>query len=122
AFTAAGSEVRSTVRTLQRLEVEEGRVPNGPVLSRTVSIWAQADGFLYRMVRNIVGALVAVGAGRHDPEWPARVLAGRRREDGAATAPPQGLTLWTVDYGDRVLHWSPYLDAGCGVDGAVPVG
>jgi tRNA pseudouridine38-40 synthase len=57
-----------------------------------------ANAFLLHMVRNIVGALLEVGAGRRDRDWPMRLLAGRDRAAGAPTAPPHGLYLVSVNY------------------------
>ncbi|MFS8583347.1 MAG: hypothetical protein FWJ61_10890, partial [Limnochordales bacterium] len=92
AFRAAGSTpVRSTVRHLQALEVERA----GP----RIDIVATADGFLYHMMRNIVGTLVMVGDGRRPPEWVADVLASGRRELAGPTAPARGLCLVLVEYG-----------------------
>ena len=59
----------------------------------------EADGFLYNMVRNLVGSLVEVGRGRREPSWIAQVLAARDRKLAGMTAPPQGLFLVNVDYG-----------------------
>ena len=56
------------------------------------------DGFLYNMVRAIVGTLVEVGKGSRDVGWPAEVLAKRDRRCAGQTAPPRGLFLVRVDY------------------------
>ncbi|MDI3316662.1 MAG: tRNA pseudouridine(38-40) synthase TruA [Bacillota bacterium] len=88
AYQAAGRPVASTVRTLERVEVEE----RGPVLLVRVG----GAGFLYRMVRRIVGALVAVGWGRARPEEPAEALV--TGWSAAATAPAEGLCLAEVRY------------------------
>ena len=53
------------------------------------------------MVRNIAGALMAVGDGRQDPGWIARLMAGRDRTAAADTAPPDGLYLVEVEYPAR---------------------
>ena len=58
----------------------------------------RADRFLPHMVRNIVGNLVEVGLGTQSVEWFVNVLASRDRRVAAAGAPPQGLTLWSVEY------------------------
>ena len=66
-------------------------------------IEVEADGFLYNMVRNIVGTLVEVGRGAGDEAWPARARRRRpphRRAAGAAA----GLTLVSVDYSMRIAH------------------
>jgi tRNA pseudouridine38-40 synthase len=50
------------------------------------------------MIRNIVGALVAVGTGRRRPSWLPELLAARDRTLGAATFMPDGLYLTGADY------------------------
>ena len=90
AFRGAGCQSRSPVRRLERL-----------VVTRTgeyVHIEVRANGFLYHMVRNIVGALVRIGAGEAEPRWMADLLASRDRRQGAPTAPPEGLYLAEVHY------------------------
>jgi tRNA pseudouridine38-40 synthase len=62
-----------------------------------------ADGFLPRMVRNIVGALVEVGQGRQNPGWISDLLARRDRRLGSVVAPPQGLLLWRVGFDGDVI-------------------
>lgn len=90
-FCAAGSASPNHVRTLQRLAVgEEGDL---------LLVEAKADGFLYKMVRNLVGTLVEVGRGALAAEDVERILAGRDRRLAGPTAPPQGLILWEVEYG-----------------------
>jgi tRNA pseudouridine38-40 synthase len=84
-------EGATTVRTLQRLEWE--RDPQG-VLVATV----QADAFCHSMVRSLVGALLAVGEGRHPVEWPASLLGLGVRASEVTVAPPHGLTLEAVEY------------------------
>lgn len=91
AFSAfAGEERNDTVRTLRRLDI----VRRG----RGVTIVAEADGFLYKMVRTLVGALVAVGYGKLTPEDVGGFLAAARRTPAVETAPPQGLFLVRVEY------------------------
>ncbi|MBE1874306.1 tRNA pseudouridine(38-40) synthase TruA [Myceligenerans pegani] len=65
----------------------------GLVVARVV-----ADAFCHNMVRAIVGASIAVGEGRRPVEWPAELLANRRRTAGAAVVPPQGLVLEEITY------------------------
>jgi tRNA pseudouridine38-40 synthase len=91
AFTALnGSERENTVRDLRRLAV----VRRG----RRLRITAEADGFLYKMVRSLVGALVAVGEGKLTPGDVRAILRNRVRIPAVQTAPPQGLFLAKVLY------------------------
>ena len=94
-FEAAGSPRVSSVRTIYDLTIERR---SGDFLERVI-FEVEADGFLYNMVRNLVGSLVEVGRGRQEPSWIARVLAAQDRKLAGATAPPQGLFLVSVDYG-----------------------
>lgn len=63
-----------------------------------VEIRAQADGFLYKMARSLVGFLVRVGKGELAPSTARRILAARQRTAEVPTAPPNGLFLWRVYY------------------------
>jgi tRNA pseudouridine38-40 synthase len=58
----------------------------------------QADSFCHHMVRALVGASLAVGEGRRESDWPARVLAGRVKDPAVSVVPPHGLTLEEVGY------------------------
>lgn len=90
-YSANSKTVRKdTVRRVRRVSVSR----KGALVEVTVD----GDGFLYRMVRSIVGAMVHVGLGRRDPEWMAERLRSGRREPGVVTAPPQGLYLVKVVY------------------------
>jgi tRNA pseudouridine38-40 synthase len=62
-----------------------------------------ADRFLHHMVRNIVGSVVMVGRGLHEPSWLGAVLRGGDRRMAAPTAPAHGLTLVRVLYGPGPL-------------------
>jgi tRNA pseudouridine38-40 synthase len=57
-----------------------------------------ADGFLYRMVRNLVGALVKVGLGKISVEEFVGILRACSRSRAPATAPACGLYLMHVNY------------------------
>ncbi len=90
AFRAAECQARSPQKTLDRLAIaREGEI---------VRIEFHADAFLHHMVRNIVGALVYVGSGRHPPRWVAELLEGRDRSRAAPTFAASGLYLHGVDY------------------------
>lgn len=83
----------SSVRTILDLEVR--RAPHDPDL---VWVEVEANGFLYNMVRTIVGTLTHVGRGRRPESWPAEVVAAQNRCSAGETAPPQGLFLLWVAY------------------------
>jgi len=84
AFHSAGRPVASTIRNLYRLRICAAR---GEIV-----ITAEADGFLYHMVRRIVGLLVEVGKGRLTPSTMVR------RKVIPPTAPAKGLCLMKVNY------------------------
>lgn len=89
-FRAAGSEVKTSERTLT--EATMAWAGDEIVLSFT------ADGFLRHMVRNIVGTLVEVGRRRRTPGEIVGILEARDRRVAGMTAPPQGLYLVQVLY------------------------
>jgi tRNA pseudouridine38-40 synthase len=90
-FSALNGEEREDhVRTLRRLDVTSR--------GERIRIMAEADGFLYKMVRSLVGALVAVGQGKLTPDEIAAILSEQRRTHRVKTAPPQGLCLAKVFY------------------------
>jgi tRNA pseudouridine38-40 synthase len=60
----------------------------------------RADGFLYKMVRNLVRAIVKVGEGRGTPAQLAEILAAKDRKLAPGTAPASGLVLESVEYPD----------------------
>jgi tRNA pseudouridine38-40 synthase len=93
-FQAAGADRVSTVRIISELEILPKRFDGHAALWVRVT----ADGFLYNMVRNIVGTLVLIGKRRKPVEWIVEVLAARDRQCAGPTAPPHGLLLWRVDY------------------------
>jgi tRNA pseudouridine38-40 synthase len=85
--------------------VDSGNVPRlrsretcDPNYTDFITIEIEADGFLYNMVRAIVGTLVEVGRGSRPESWPADVLHAVDRRLAGPTAPPQGLCLIRVQY------------------------
>ena len=84
-FQSAGSPKETTVRTVYDLTIEAS--------DDTVLILVSGNGFLYNMVRIIVGTLVEVGLGKRSPESMADIIASCDRQKAAHTAPPQGLYL-----------------------------
>ena len=83
-------EGATTIRDLQRLDWSRD--------GDRVTAHVTADAFCWSMVRSLVGALLAVGEGRREPDWCATLLKAQRRSSEFAAAPPQGLTLVGVDY------------------------
>ncbi len=70
-----------------------------------------ANAFLHHMVRNIVGLLLEIGAGKQSPEWAGQVLAARDRAQGGVTAPADGLYLSGVCYPDCfAMNRNPIFD------------
>ena len=93
AFTALngqGEAQENTVRDLRRLRL----VHRG----RRVRITAEADGFLYKMIRSLVGLLVSVGEGKVSVADVRAILASKERTARVLTAPPRGLFLVKVFY------------------------
>ena len=90
AFRAAECQAKSPVRTLASVSIAEA----GDVLRFDF----RANAYLHHMIRNIVGALVYVGAGKQAPVWMAELLAGRDRTRAAPTFAPDGLYFTGVDY------------------------
>ncbi|WP_347352020.1 tRNA pseudouridine synthase A [Intrasporangium sp.] len=84
-------EGATTTRTL--LELSWVRLPDG-VLAATV----RADAFCHSMVRSLVGAVVAVGEGRRDVRWPARLQERTERAGEVLVMPARGLSLEEVVY------------------------
>ncbi len=93
--TPRGTVRRITMCSVRRIGPWWGESATGTL----VEVRIVADGFLPRMVRNIVALLVEVGQGKQPVEWIDRVLETRDRRLGGGTAPPHGLTLWRVGYG-----------------------
>lgn len=92
AFQNTGTDVKTTVREVTAIDQVSGEYPDEVVWRFT------ATGFLKQMVRNMVGCLVEAGRGRIAPEQVRAVLKGCDRTQAPPTAPPQGLTLESVEY------------------------
>lgn len=90
AFCSAGSSVENKVRTVRRSQVERA----GELVTYTV----EADGFLYNMVRILVGTILDVTAGRLTTDSVVRALREGFRDCAGATAPANGLFLDEVWY------------------------
>lgn len=85
----AGSASKDPVRTLYRADIAE--------TEEEITLEFEADGFLYKMVRNLVGTLFDIAGGKISASIPC-ILAARDRCKAGSAAPPQGLFLIKVDY------------------------
>src|SRR5262245_11818863 len=92
-FRASECQAKSPVKTLSRVAVDRA--------GALVRFDFSANAFLHHMVRNIVGALIAVGSGRKPPAWIGELIAARDRTQGAPTFPPDGLYFAGADYDAR---------------------
>ncbi|GGX04104.1 tRNA pseudouridine(38-40) synthase TruA [Streptomyces chryseus] len=84
-------EGATTIRTLQQLSWERGA---DGIITATV----RADAFCHNMVRSLVGAMLFVGDGHRDADWPGKVLAAGVRDSSVHVVRPHGLTLEEVGY------------------------
>ena len=90
AFMSEGSDIKDTHRTVKYLEISR----DGDMIDIRIA----ADGFLYNMVRIIVGTLCDVAAGRIAPDGIPEIIASCDRSRAGITAPPEGLYLNRVVY------------------------
>jgi tRNA pseudouridine38-40 synthase len=89
-FASAADRRESSVRTIFRCDVTAE--------DKWIYVNVEGDGFLYNMVRNIVGTLVEVGVGRWEPEKMNEILEAKNRTAAGRLAPPQGLCLIWIKY------------------------
>ena len=89
-FRAAACQANTPVRTVHHLKV----IKAGDYIVLDV----RANAFLHHMVRNIVGNLVYIGAGKHSVEWMQEILFSGDRALAAPTFSPNGLYLTSIDY------------------------
>lgn len=89
-FQAADKKERMSVRNIRRISIRK----DGPV----INIEIEANGFLYNMVRNIVGTLIEIGRGKFPPGSMRRILRAKDRTLAGPTAPAKGLSLIQVKY------------------------
>ena len=95
-FTNLGSAVGSKVRTITRLDIipQEGGL----------RLEFEGNGFLYKMVRNIVGTLLEVSIGKKTPTQIPQLFAALDRRVAGAAAPAKGLFLVNVNYAECFLN------------------
>lgn len=90
AFCAQGSSVKTTVRTVSKVEVKKE--------NELIEITVEGTGFLYNMVRIIAGTLIEVGKNKKTPEMVQEIIEGKVRKEAGMTADAQGLTMDEVFY------------------------
>lgn len=90
AFRAAECQAKTPVRTVHSIAIEQS--------AERIDLVIRANAFLQHMVRNIVGSLVYVGAGKQPQQWIAQLLASRDRTKAAPTFAPEGLYLEKIEY------------------------
>lgn len=89
-FSNLGGNVKTSVRTVYSVNITK----NNNVIELTIS----GDGFLYNMVRIVVGTLVAVGRGKYPPEHIREIIKAKNRRSAGNTAGASGLTLYDIQY------------------------
>ena len=92
-FAAVGGNSKTFERTLFRCQVKED--------NRFIKVVCVGDGFLYHMVRIIVGTLIDVGRGRISPQEIPAIIASQERRRARLIAPASGLTLIHVNYSEE---------------------
>ena len=89
-FCNVRTDVENTVRTITDLDI----LTNG----NEITIRITGNGFLYNMVRIIVGTLIRVGRGFYEPEKVKEILEAKDRKTAGVTAPAHGLMLVEIKY------------------------
>jgi len=92
-FRAAQCQSISPVRHVRAIQVTR--------LGDKIVLEVSANAFLHHMIRNMVGVLLAIGAGKANVEWAKEVLLAKDRRKAGLTASPKGLYLVTVEYPDH---------------------
>lgn len=95
AMQSVGTDVKSTVRTVHYFDIAR----DGDLIECRVC----ANGFLYNMVRAMVGTCVYAAEGKFTPDDVPAILEGRCRTNGGPTAPPGGLYMTKLWYDEDIL-------------------
>lgn len=90
AFKNLGSSVKTSIRTISQLDIVKNE--------ELIKIYIAADGFLYNMVRIIVGALIRVGEGKIMPNEISDIIESKQRSKAGKAVPANGLCLEEVFY------------------------
>lgn len=99
AYCAAGSQVKTTVRTVYSIDIKTSESRG----STDIEFFVTGNGFLYNMVRTLAGTMLYFAAGRLNEEDIRCSLEEGDRGAVGKTMPAKGLTLETVDYGRRIF-------------------
>ena len=91
-FCASGSSIEDKVRTIWQADLEYDES------QRRLIFTFRGDGFLYKMIRIMVGTLLKIGNGRMDPDSIPLILEQKNRNLAGPTASPEGLYLMEVEY------------------------
>ena len=94
--TAGGIPRETTIRTITDISITEED-------TRTV-IRVTGDGFLYNMVRILVGTLIEIGTGKKEAQEMKYIIASTDRSKAGFTAPPEGLYLEEIYFDDEFKH------------------
>ena len=89
-FSSVKNPKKSTVRTVSDIAIERS--------DDLITLRFTGDGFLYNMVRILVGTLIEVGDGRRNPDSILQIFSSKNRELAGFTAPAEGLFLWEIKY------------------------
>lgn len=89
-FNASGGGAKTTVRTIYSIEIEKD--------GQDVKVYVTGNGFLYKMVRSLVGFLIAVGLGKATEEDALQMLNSGKRSQKGKTLQAKGLCLVKVEY------------------------
>ena len=89
-FASSKSKKKSNVREIYSITINKNK--------EVIDIFVEGNGFLYNMVRIIVGALIDVGLHRKSPEDIKEMLERKDRSQASDTAPAKGLYLYSVKY------------------------
>ena len=92
-FCNIRTNTTDTVRTVEQIQI----IQNGS----DITIRITGNGFLYNMVRIIAGTRIRVGRGFYTPERVKEILEAKERTEAGVTAPPNGLVLVGIDYGEK---------------------
>lgn len=100
AFETNWPQRSTSVRTVFDVACRRHAAPDDKLITFEV----EADGFLYNMVRTMVGTLVEVGRNRRPPEWAAEILTSQDRRQAGMKVPAHGLFLVRVGYDEFAPH------------------